>query len=129
MGRSVNVTDDDSPGTVTALTNAKTAGFPTFVVGIGNTMGDATLNMLAVAGGESQVRSAGGNSFYAVNSRADLETALTKIVGMVASCGELVAAYACADDLICADADGNTVRAEPVSSSRNPCHICAQPAD
>jgi hypothetical protein len=28
-------------GAVTAVTNAKTAGFPTFVVGIGNTMGDA----------------------------------------------------------------------------------------
>jgi hypothetical protein len=81
-----NVTDDDSPGTVTAVTNAKTAGFPTFVVGIGNTMGTATLNMLATAGGEPQVGSADGNSFYEVNSTADLEAALTKIVGMVASC-------------------------------------------
>jgi len=81
-----NVTDDDSPGTVTAVTNAKTAGFPTFVVGIGNTQGDATLNMLAMAGGEPQVGSADGNSFYEVNSTADLEAALTKIVGMVASC-------------------------------------------
>jgi len=41
----------------------------------------------------------------------------------LAACGEL-AAYACADDLICADADGHTMRSEPVSSSRNPCHIC-----
>jgi len=80
------VTDDDSPGTVTAVTNAKTAGFPTFVVGIGNTMGTSTLNMLAVAGGEPQVGSADGNSFYEVNSTADLEAALTKIVGLVASC-------------------------------------------
>jgi hypothetical protein len=46
----------------------------------------------------------------------------------LASCGEL-AAYACADDLICADADGMTVRAEPVSSSRNPCHICVEPSN
>ena len=37
-------------------------------------------------------------------------------------------AYACADDLICADADGRTMRSEPVSSSRNPCHICASGA-
>ena len=81
-----NVMDDDSPGTVTAVTNAKTAGFPTFVVGIGNTMGTSTLNMLATAGGEPQVGSADGNSFYEVNSTADLEAALTKIVGMVASC-------------------------------------------
>jgi hypothetical protein len=42
----------------------------------------------------------------------------------LAACGEL-AAYACADDLICADSDGRTMRSEPVSSSRNPCHICA----
>lgn len=45
----------------------------------------------------------------------------------LAACGEL-AAYACADDLICADADGRTMRSEPVSSSRNPCHICASGA-
>jgi hypothetical protein len=42
----------------------------------------------------------------------------------LAACGDF-AAYACADDLICADADGHTMRSEPVSSSRNPCHICA----
>ena len=45
----------------------------------------------------------------------------------LAACGEL-AAYACADDLICADPDGHTLRSEPVSSSRNPCHICASGA-
>ena len=42
----------------------------------------------------------------------------------LAACGEL-AAYDCAEDLICADADGHTLRSEPVSSSHNPCHICA----
>ena len=42
----------------------------------------------------------------------------------LAACGEL-AAYDCADDLICADADGHTLRSEPVSTSHNPCHICA----
>jgi hypothetical protein len=42
----------------------------------------------------------------------------------LSACGDL-AAYSCSDDLICADADGKTIRAEPVSSSRNPCHICA----
>jgi len=81
-----NVTDDDSPGAEMAVTSAKTAGFPTFVVGIGNTMGTATLNQLAMNGGEPQVGSADGNSFYEVNSTADLVTALNKIVGMVASC-------------------------------------------
>ncbi len=46
------VTDDDSTGATTAVTNAMTAGFGTFVVGIGNTMGTTTLNALAMAGGE-----------------------------------------------------------------------------
>jgi hypothetical protein len=81
-----NVMDDDSAGAETAVTNAMTAGFPTFVVGIGNTMGVATLNQLAMNGGEPQVGSADGNSFYEVNSTADLVTALNKIVGLVASC-------------------------------------------
>ena len=39
-----------------------------------------------MAGGEPQTGSADGNSFYEVNSTADLVTALTKIVGIVASC-------------------------------------------
>ena len=81
-----NVGDDDSAGAKTAVMNAATAGFKTFVVGIGNTNGVATLNQLAMAGGEAQVGSADGNSFYEVNSTADLVTALNKIVGMVASC-------------------------------------------
>ncbi len=80
------VTDDDSPGATTAVMNAAAAGFNTFVVGIGDTMGDATLNNFATAGGEPQTGSADGNSFYEVNSTADLVTALTKIVGIVASC-------------------------------------------
>ena len=81
-----NVGDDDSAGATTAVMNAATAGFKTFVVGIGNTNGVATLNQMAMAGGEAQVGSADGNSFYEVNSTADLVTALNKIVGMVASC-------------------------------------------
>jgi hypothetical protein len=81
-----NMTADDSPGATTAVMNAAAAGFPTFVVGIGNTMGEATLNGFATAGGEPQTGSADGNSFYEVNSTADLVTALNKIVGLIASC-------------------------------------------
>jgi von Willebrand factor type A domain len=81
-----NAGDDDSPGATTAVMNAAAAGFSTFVVGIGNTMGDATLNGFATAGGEPQTGSADGNSFYEVNSTADLVTALNKIVGIIASC-------------------------------------------
>ena len=80
------VNDDDSPGATTAVTNAAAAGLNTFVVGIGNTMGEMTLNGFATAGGEPQTGSADGNSFYEVNSTADLVTALNKIVGIVASC-------------------------------------------
>ncbi len=111
-----NVGDDDSAGAKTAVMNAATAGFKTFVVGIGNTNGVATLNQLAMAGGEAQVGSADGNSFYEVNSTADLVTALNKIVGMVASCTipltgvngmlEKVAVSA-------KDANGNTVEVMP----------------
>jgi hypothetical protein len=42
----------------------------------------------------------------------------------LAACGDY-AAYACDDDLICADQHGRTMRSEPVSSSHDPCHICA----
>jgi hypothetical protein len=81
-----NMTADDSPNAEAAVTTAKTAGYLTFVVGIGNTMGDATLNAMAVNGGVPQVGSADGNSFYSVQDTADLEAALNKIVGIIASC-------------------------------------------
>ena len=42
-----------------------------------------------------------------------------------AECNDNLTAYVCADDHICADQEGHTLRSEPVSSSRNPCHICA----
>jgi len=107
-----NVMDDDSPAAETAVSNANTAGFPTFVVGIGNTMGVATLNQLAMNGGEAQVGSADGNSFYEVNSTADLVTALNKIVGLVASCTiPLTGVNGTLDKVAVSakDASGNTV--------------------
>lgn len=42
----------------------------------------------------------------------------------LAACGEL-GAYTCGEDLVCANRDGETLRSEPVTSSRNPCRICA----
>ena len=107
------VTDDDSAGAATAVTNAQTAGFPTFVVGIGNTMGTATLNKLAMAGGEAQVGSADGNSFYEVNNTAELETALNKIVGLIASCTiPLTGVNGTLDKVAVSaqDANGNTIQ-------------------
>ena len=84
------VSDDDSAGATTAVMNAAAAGFKTFVVGIGNTNGVASLNQMAMAGGEAQVRSADETPSTKVNSTADLATALNKIVSMVASCTDPV---------------------------------------
>lgn len=39
------------------------------------------------------------------------------------TCGDL-AVYACADSLVCADIDGNTVRSELTSPQRNYCNVC-----
>ncbi|HMF42000.1 MAG TPA: hypothetical protein VKQ32_15105 [Polyangia bacterium] len=41
----------------------------------------------------------------------------------LASCGE-AAAYACSDEAICADHDGNTLHADRTTSSHDPCRIC-----
>lgn len=79
-----NSNNKDVAGATTAIANAKAAGFPVFVVGIGNvSTATATLNGMANAGGEAQ---AGATAYYAVADTASLEAALTKIVGMVSSC-------------------------------------------
>jgi hypothetical protein len=75
---------DDSPAAIASVTAAAAAGFPTFIVGIGSTMADATLNSMAAAGGVPQTGAA--TSFYQVNDTAQLETVLKTIVGSVASC-------------------------------------------
>ena len=75
---------DDSPGAIAAVAAALTAGFPTFVVGIGNTMGTATLNSMAMAGGKPQTGAA--TSFYQVNDTASLVTALGTILGSATTC-------------------------------------------
>ena len=41
----------------------------------------------------------------------------------LAACGP-VAAYTCAEQLTCADDEGNTLRSEPLRTSRDPCRIC-----
>lgn len=79
-----NANNKDVQGAVTAVGNAKSAGFPVFVVGIGNVSAATNaLNSMAQAGGMQQN---GATSYYAVTDTASLETALTKIVGMVTSC-------------------------------------------
>lgn len=82
-----NATADDSAGAETAVTNAKTAGFDTFVVGIATTadaMATATLNQMAMNGGVPQTGAA--TSYYAVSDTASLETALNSILSGIVSC-------------------------------------------
>ena len=74
----------DTAGATNAIASAKNAGFPTFVVGIGNVASATTaLNAMAQAGGEAQT---GSTAYYAVSDTAGLEATLNQIVGMVASC-------------------------------------------
>jgi hypothetical protein len=82
-----NNTADDSAGAEAAVAAALTAGFETFVVGIATTadaMATATLNAMATNGGQAQTGAA--TMYYAVADTASLETALGKIVGIVANC-------------------------------------------
>jgi len=67
-----------------AVAAAAAAGFPTFVIGVGMTGADATLNAMAMAGGMPQ--SGAATAFYSVSDTASLENALNAILGRVASC-------------------------------------------
>src|SRR5262249_52011866 len=57
---------------------AAAGGFPTFVVGVGMTGADATLNAMAMAGGRPQTGAA--TAFYAVTDTTSLVTALNAIL-------------------------------------------------
>jgi hypothetical protein len=81
-----NLLIEDAMGSEQAVANALTAGYPTFVVGIGNTGGTAVLNAMAIKGGKPVPGAPGGNSFYQVNDTADLEAALGNIIGTVTTC-------------------------------------------
>lgn len=78
----------DNPAEDMAATQAIATVFsshiPTFVVGIGATGADATLNAFANAGGVPQTGAA--TSFYQVTDTASLVAVLGTILGRVASC-------------------------------------------
>jgi hypothetical protein len=81
-------TDSARPYAVTAVTNAATAGYNTFVVGIVTKSNDTmTLNMLATAGKEAvnDPRPL-ANQFYQGITQDALTTALNVITGQVSSC-------------------------------------------
>jgi hypothetical protein len=77
---------NDATAAEQAVADALTAGFPTFVVGIGNTMGNTVLNVMAMNGGKPQMVPPASTYFYQVNNTTDLVTALNAIIGSVASC-------------------------------------------
>jgi hypothetical protein len=76
--------NSDALGAQQAVTDAFNLGFKTFVVGIGNTMGEATLNQMAINGGMPQAGAM--TSFYQVSDTASLVAAFQTILGRVASC-------------------------------------------
>jgi len=75
----------DEEGTVAAVGAARTAGFPTFVVGISTTgsPADTTLNRMAQSGGMART---GTSQYYPVASSTELKDALRSIAGQVATC-------------------------------------------
>jgi hypothetical protein len=75
---------------VTAITSAKTAGFPTFVIGIATSDASdtATLNAMADAGGEVPASASNplAPHFYLANNTATLTASLDSITGQISSC-------------------------------------------
>ena len=76
---------DDSLGAIDAVTRARYAGFPTFVVGIatGGGAADATLSNMAVEGGQARAASP---SYYPVTSTAEFVAVLNTLVGIAGNC-------------------------------------------
>jgi hypothetical protein len=78
---------DDSTVTVQEITKANSAGFPTFVVGLG-TMDEpaqASLLNMAAAGGAG-LGTAGHTGYFAVTSSVDLQSVLRSLVSDNAGC-------------------------------------------
>ncbi|MFZ5892990.1 MAG: vWA domain-containing protein [Myxococcota bacterium] len=74
---------------VTAITDALTAGFPTFVIGVdtSKTGSIQRLNQMAIAGGRPRPTTATDTvAFYLASTQAALTSALQTITGEVASC-------------------------------------------
>jgi hypothetical protein len=82
-------TSSAKPYAVTAVMNAKTAGFPTFVIGIATSSSDATtLNMMADAGGEVPAGATNplAPHYYLASDMTTLSAALNSITGQISSC-------------------------------------------
>lgn len=74
---------------VDAITAAKTAGFPTYVIGVVDPADKSTpprLNAMADAGGTSRSDNPIGDKFYQAYSQDELTMALKAVTGQVVSC-------------------------------------------
>jgi hypothetical protein len=77
--------NDDTAGAVGAVRAAKTAGIPTFVVGISaGGAPEMALNMMAVEGGYPQVGQP--TQYYPVSSTNEFAAVLRTLVGMASTC-------------------------------------------
>jgi hypothetical protein len=105
-------TDDDTAGTVQAITDAKNMGVSTFVIGISSdAMTDSALNQMAMAGGEA--RPSGPPYYYAVANQQDFVNAIANITGTVVSCTFPLATRPPDVDLVTITAGGVTVPRDP----------------
>jgi len=74
----------DAAGAEQAITNVAAKGVNTFVIGIStDASSDATLNQMAVNGGEAQT---GATKYYPVTSQQSLVTTINNIAGQIISC-------------------------------------------
>ncbi len=111
-GGTVNTNDD--LGAQNAVAAAKTAGFPTFVIGIATSSDPAasnSLNTLAVTGGEPQTGAA--TQYYSVTDTAGLLTALQTILKAATPCTIPLTGVNGSLDKVAVtakDANGNTVQ-------------------
>jgi len=74
---------------VTAITAAKAAGFPTYVIGVVDPADKSTpprLNAMAEAGGTSRSDNPIGDKFYQAYSQDELTASLAAVTGQVVSC-------------------------------------------
>jgi hypothetical protein len=99
----------DDPAAIQAVANALTAGYHTFVVGIGgNTGADSTLSSMAMSGGEPNT-TAGQKPYYSVSSTSDLVTVLNTIAGQIVSCSYTLMMAPTDPSLVSIDGNGNQI--------------------
>jgi hypothetical protein len=106
---------NDEAGAIKAVADAAAATFHTFVIGIATagTPADATLSMMAVAGGEPR---ATDPKYYPVTNRADLVATLGLIAGQVTNCLFPL-------DKVPPTRDGVSVRINGVVVPKDPTHM------